>query len=72
MLQGYYNSTDGRVSDENHKRILAMNAALELAKASASASIALARGDKVACDLTNAAKEIANLASAIQSFMDAK
>lgn len=72
MLQGYYNSTDGRVSDENHKRILAMNAALEIAKASASASTALARGDKVECDLKSAAEEIATLASAIQSFMDAK
>ncbi|MDO2449610.1 hypothetical protein [Enterobacter vonholyi] len=72
MLQGYYNSTDGRVSDEYHKRILAMNAALEIAKASAAASTALPRGDKVECDLQNAAKEIANLATAIQSFMDAK
>lgn len=72
MLHGYYNSTDGRVSDENHKRILAMNAALEIAKASAAAQTACARSDKVENDLKFAAKEIATLASAIQSYMDAK
>ncbi|MDQ2127985.1 hypothetical protein R4I72_05920 [Leclercia adecarboxylata] len=72
MLQGYYNSTDGRVSDENHKRIVAMNAALEIAKASAAAQTACVRSDKVENDLKYAAQEIATLASAIQSFMDAK
>lgn len=72
MLQGYYNSTDGRVSDENHKRILAMNAALEIAKASAAAQTACVRSDKVENDLKYAAQEIATLASAIQSFMDAR
>lgn len=71
MLQGYYNSTDGRVSDENHKRILAMNAALEIAKASAAAHTACVRSDKVENDLKYAAQEIATLASAIRLFMDA-
>ena len=71
MLQGYYNSTDGRVSDENHKRILAMNAALEIAKASATASISYVGVSKVERDLKNATAEVAKLASAIRDFMDA-
>ncbi|AUT97510.1 hypothetical protein MC47_020385 [Citrobacter freundii] len=70
MLQGYYNSTDGRVSDENHKRIVSMNAALEIAKASASASISHTGVSKVEWDLKNTAAEVANLAKAIRDFMD--
>ncbi|MEP9191470.1 hypothetical protein ABKT21_04520 [Enterobacter asburiae] len=72
MLQSYYKSTDGRVSDEHHKRIVAMNAALEIAKASAAAQTACVRSDKVENDLKYAAQEISTLAAAIQSFMDAK
>lgn len=72
MLQGYYNSTDGRVSDEEHKKIVAMNTALEIAKASAAAATGSARTDKVENDLKYAAQEIATLANAIQSFMDSK
>lgn len=71
MLETYYNSTDGRVSDENHKKIIAMKAALELAKASASASSANAGVHKVEFDLKYAAAEIATLAKAIRDYMDA-
>lgn len=70
LLQGYYNSTDGRVTNEEHKKIVAMSAALEIAKASVSASTANVRTDKTEYDLKYAAAEIANLAEAIQSFMD--
>ncbi|WP_339026113.1 hypothetical protein [Leclercia pneumoniae] len=70
MLQGYYNSTDGRVSDEEHKRIVAINAALEIAKASAAASNSYVGLNKVEYDLKSASAEVANLAKAIRAFMD--
>lgn len=70
MLETYFNTVDSRVTNEQHKRIIAMQAALEFAKASATASTGLTRGDKVECDLQNAAKEIAGLAKAIQSYLD--
>ncbi|WP_455871895.1 hypothetical protein [Serratia proteamaculans] len=72
MLQGYFKSTDSRVSDEQHKRIIAMNAALEIAKASAGAQSAYNRSDKVEYDLKYAAQEVATLAEAIQAYMDAE
>lgn len=72
MLQGYFKSTDGSVSDEQHKKIIAMNAALEVAKASAAAQTACARSDKVENDLKYAAQEVATLAEAIQAYMDAE
>lgn len=71
MLNTYYNSVDGRVSDKQHKRIVAMQAALEIAKASAGATTAYVGNHKVENDLKLAAKEIATLADAIQSYMDA-
>ena len=70
MLHTYFNSTDGRVSDEQHKRIIALTAALDFAKASASASTHLQRGDKVEGDLKYAAAEIGLLADAIQNYLD--
>jgi hypothetical protein len=72
MLKTYYNSVDGRVSDEQHKRIVAMEAALEIAKASVGATTSIARSDKTECDLKCVAQEISTLANAIQSYMDAK
>lgn len=72
MLQGYFKSIDGRVSDEQHKRIIAMNAALEIAKASAAAQTACIRSDKVEKDLKYAAQEVATLAKVIQAYMDAE
>ena len=72
MHKTYFNSVDGRVSDEQHKRIVAMDAALEIAKASVGASTANGRSDKAEYDLKYVAQEISTLANAIQSYMDAK
>ncbi|MFS7192748.1 MULTISPECIES: hypothetical protein [Serratia] len=72
MLQSYFKSTDNRVTDEQHKKIVAMNAALEVLKASASAQTAWAGSDKVQHDLQHAAQEVASLANAIRTYMDAK
>lgn len=48
-----------------------MNAALEIAKASAGASISHVGTSKVEWDLKNASAEVAKLAKAIRDFMDA-
>ncbi|HEM7577665.1 hypothetical protein QP585_14560 [Serratia ureilytica] len=70
MLKGYFKSDDARVSDEQNKKIIAMSAALEIAKASAAAQTANSRTDKVENDLKYAAQEIETLAKAIRAFMD--
>lgn len=66
MLDGYFNSTDSR---ESKRRLLAVQAALEIAKASAGAAGANARTDKVEEDLRNVTKELKNLADAIQEVL---
>ncbi|CNF14081.1 hypothetical protein N4227_05215 [Yersinia enterocolitica] len=70
MLDGYYD-LDGAVGESvsaNRKRLLAMQAALEIAKASAGSSDA-ANGARVGADLTDAAEHISALADAIQKAM---
>lgn len=72
MLHTYFHSTDSRVSDEQHKRIIALTAALDFAKASASATTGNQRSDKVEDDLKYATRDIGALADAIQNYLDAK
>jgi len=57
-------------TDEQHKRLVALQAALEIAKASASAPGANGRSDKVEEDLKYAAKEIHTLADSIRAYLD--
>jgi hypothetical protein len=57
-------------TDEQHKRLVALEAALEIAKASASAPGANGRTDKVEQDLKYSAKEIHNLANSIRAYLD--
>lgn len=70
MVLNYFDYQDGPKTEEQHKRIIAMAAALEIAKASASAPSTAGRSDKVENDLIFAAKEINTLAKAIQTFLD--
>lgn len=72
MLDGYYDLDDvqGQKFSDNRKRLLAMKAALELAKASAGASAGQANDNKLKLDLRHAAEGIENLADAIQRALD--
>ncbi|WP_027712416.1 hypothetical protein [Dickeya chrysanthemi] len=71
MLENYFE--DGSIqTDERTQRLLAVQAALEIAKVSAAASSANVRTDKVEYDLKYAAQEISNLADAIQKALSAK
>nr|WP_071986428.1 hypothetical protein [Yersinia aldovae] len=56
-------------TDAQKKRLLAVQAALEIAKASANAADANARTDKVEEDLKHASKGVAGLADAIQAAL---
>ncbi|HDR2474767.1 TPA: hypothetical protein QCI26_004517 [Enterobacter soli] len=67
MLESYFGSAG--VSREDKQRLLAVQAALEIAKASAGASGANARADKVEEDLKYAAEKIGPLADAIQEAL---
>ncbi|WP_313624872.1 hypothetical protein [Kosakonia sp.] len=67
MLESYFGSSATR---EQKQRILAMQAALEIAKSSAGASVANSRPDKVEQDLKYAAEQIERLADAIQTGMN--
>ncbi|MDX7149467.1 hypothetical protein [Citrobacter portucalensis] len=64
MLDGYHQTGTGY---ENKKRIIAVNAALELIKATLSAPT---NAKNVAYDLEVAANQIAPLADAIQAAID--
>lgn len=71
MLEGYFDSV-AKTPEEAIKlnqRLLAVQAALEIAKASAGASGANARTDKVEEDLKNTAERIKLLANAIQAAL---
>lgn len=67
MLENYYTPSEG---PEKKHRLLVVQAALEIAKASAGASGANARTDKVEHDLKFAAQHIGQLADAIQAALD--
>ncbi|MFJ2973433.1 hypothetical protein ACIPDS_01975 [Kluyvera sp. NPDC087067] len=71
MLEGYFdldNVTDAEAS-ENRKRLLAVQAALEISKASVSASTANS-GIRSQMDLRNVSQEVASLADAIQDALE--
>lgn len=71
MLEGYFdldNATDAEAS-ENRKRLLAVQAALEISKASVSASTANS-GIRSQMDLRNVSQEVASLADAIQDALE--
>ncbi|EPB4501067.1 hypothetical protein [Yersinia enterocolitica] len=68
MLDNYFGP--GTIpTDAQKKRLLAVQAALEIAKASANAAGANARTDKVEEDLKHASKGVAGLADAIQAAL---
>ncbi|UMB78858.1 hypothetical protein FXN80_10840 [Dickeya fangzhongdai] len=67
MLENYFGNAS--VSREERQRLLVVQAALEIAKASAGASGANARADKVEEDLKYAAEKIGLLADAIQTAL---
>lgn len=71
MLDGYYDldGTKGEKVATQRKRLLAVKAAVEIAKASAGSSDNAA-GARVGEDMKAAAAEIENLADAIQRALD--
>jgi hypothetical protein len=62
MLESYY--FDSELTSEKHKRFLAVQAALEIAKAAAT------NDDTVANALKGAGEQVNDLANAIQSALD--
>lgn len=68
MLEKYFGS-DLQSSPDQKKRLLAVQAALEIAKSSASSSTAANRVDKVEYDLKSTAAEVEALADAIQKAL---
>lgn len=70
MLDNYFGNSG--IQREDKQRLLAVQAALEIAKASAGASGANARTDKVEEDLKHASKYIVLLADAIQEALAKK
>ncbi|NIA89954.1 hypothetical protein [Rahnella aceris] len=71
MLEGYFNDTSKSVEEAITKsqRLLAVQAALEIAKASASSPTSSTAAHKMKFDLENAADQIKNLADAIQESL---
>lgn len=69
MLEKYYALGTG-MSDSQWKRLIAVQAALEVAKESARASTSYVHGDKMENDLAYAAKYIEVLADSIQAALD--
>jgi len=71
MLEGYFDHDNATGADvaENRKRLLAVQAALEISKASVSASTANS-GIRSQMDLRNVAQEVSVLADAIQDALE--
>lgn len=68
MLENYYEN--GLISTtEQEKRLIAVQAALEIAKASVAASSVHPRSDRVEDSLTGVADKIGSLADAIQAAL---
>ncbi|WP_409248080.1 hypothetical protein [Enterobacter hormaechei] len=69
MLYKYF-ERDGLKDEEKHKRMIAVSAALEVAKASVSASNSDAGLRKVECDLQYVSSSVNELADAIQRAIE--
>lgn len=69
MVNDYFSLPPAGMTQEQHKRTVAVAAALAVAKESVSASTS-ANGSKAAWDLQAVANEIANLADAIQDVLE--
>lgn len=69
MVHDYFALPPTGITQEQHKRAIAVAAALSVAKESVSASTA-ATGSKTSWDLQAVANEIANLADAIQDALE--
>lgn len=69
MVNDYFSLPRAGMTQEQHKRTVAVAAALAVAKESVSASTS-ANGSKAAWDLQAVANEIANLADAIQDALE--
>ena len=71
MLEGYFSAEFGEVvSDEKRQRLLAVQAALEVVKASASAAGGDAGAQKLKYDLVNAATHFEDFVNAIQTSLE--
>ncbi|WP_394549517.1 hypothetical protein C1N58_08765 [Pantoea sp. SGAir0180] len=70
MVNDYFSLPPAGMTQEQHKRTVAVAAALAVAKESVSASTS-ANGSKATWDLQAVANEIANLADAIQDALEA-
>ncbi|WP_369605644.1 hypothetical protein [Serratia marcescens] len=67
MLHEYFWANEGR---EKQRRLLAVQAALEVAKASVGKSTSSVQPDQAKFDLKNVSEEIGALADAIQAALD--
>lgn len=67
MLDEYYGTPDVGVTKEQHQRLLAVKAALEIAKASASS--AAGPGGSMGNDLGHVSESIKKVADAIQDSL---
>lgn len=72
MLEGYFDldGVKGPQVAENRKRLLAVQAALEIAKASASSAAGESSGGTMYHDLSQAAELVETLADAIQGALE--
>ncbi|MDP9769605.1 UNVERIFIED_ORG: hypothetical protein J2S99_002985 [Atlantibacter hermannii] len=72
VLEGYFDLDGATGNDalENRKRLLAVQAALEISKAAVSATTANS-GIRSQMDLRNVSQEVATLADAIQDALEA-
>lgn len=72
MLQGYFDwdETNGSDPAAKRKRLMAVQAALDIAKASAGAAGGDAGVNKLKFDLSHAASHVGALADAIQAALD--
>ncbi|MFK3703807.1 hypothetical protein EDF73_111140 [Raoultella sp. BIGb0138] len=73
MLEKYFDFDDDSGEDavERHKRLLAVQAALEISKAAVSSSTANS-GIRSQMDLRNVAQEVSSLADAIQDALEGR
>lgn len=67
MILGYHHANDSRVTDAQHQRLMAVDAALEIAKALVSGSNASSNPHPAKTALKDIAEQIDILADAIQA-----
>jgi len=67
MLEGYFNAADGA---EKQKRLLAVQAALEIIQASVASTNAYAGRDKLSKDIDFTKDKVSELADAIQAALE--